>query len=76
MKTKMIEYFQMEVTMLNNLMERKPEWLDKNEAIHNAVQRCLGVAQFVDSTHEIPFAEIEACFNFYKAKLEEWYFRG
>jgi hypothetical protein len=43
---KVTEYFQDEYLRLEELLKEPPGWLSKGEAIHNCLQRCLGVAQF------------------------------
>ena len=43
---KVTEYFEDEYQRLVRLLAEPPTWLSKGEAIHNCLQRCLGVAQF------------------------------
>lgn len=43
---KVTEYFKDEYLRLEELLKEPPAWLSKGEAIHNCLQRCLGVAQF------------------------------
>ena len=44
---KVQEFFEMEYTDLLRLMDRKPGWFNPQEGVTYAIQRCLGVAQFV-----------------------------
>ena len=63
----------MEVTMLNNLMDANPSGSDKNEAIRNAVQRCLvSLSSWI--LHEIPLClkNWSLLSGFYKANGKEW----
>lgn len=52
-------------TYCKNLEKRK-------EAINNAIQRCLGVAFFVQEL-DVPFAEIDAIYEKYRAKFYNLY---
>ena len=40
-------FFEMEYKDLVRLMERKPNWFNPKESVTYAIQRCLGVTQFV-----------------------------
>lgn len=44
---KVQEFFESEYTDLLRLMDRKPGWFNPQEGVTYAIQRCLGVAQFV-----------------------------
>ena len=46
MEMKVTEYFKDEYLRLTELLKDPPGWVSKSEAIHNCLQRCLGVAQF------------------------------
>lgn len=46
MEMKVTEYFKDEYLRLEELLKEPPGWVSKSEAIHNCLQRCLGVAQF------------------------------
>jgi hypothetical protein len=54
MKEKVRTYFEHEYNRLVALLEKNPEWLQKNrkEAVWNTIQRCLGVAEFVGGVEE------------------------
>ena len=47
--TKVQEYFENEYNEVLKLMDRKPFWFSLKESVDNAVQRCLGVAMFVQN---------------------------
>lgn len=44
---KVQEFFEMEYKDLVRLMESKPSWFNPQESVTYAIQRCLGVTQFV-----------------------------
>ena len=72
MKSYVADYFNTEYNLLVNLLERKPAWLSVNEAIHNALQRCLGVAQFAQTCGDdsLTFEVVEALYEEVKGKIE------
>jgi Fe-S cluster biogenesis protein NfuA len=41
------------------------------EIVNNAIQRCLGVALFVQTASDVSFEEIDSLFTEYRRKLEE-----
>lgn len=65
-------YFNTEYNLLYNLLERNPAWLDVNEACDNVLQRCLGVANFVQicGDDSLAFEVIEAMYEEVKGKIE------
>ena len=44
---KVQEFYESEYRDLARLMESKPGWFNPRESVTYAIQRCLGVAQFV-----------------------------
>ena len=72
MKQYVKNYFNTEYNLLHNLLERNPAWLNVNEACNNALQRCLGVAQFAQTCGDdsLPFEVVEALYEEVKGKIE------
>lgn len=72
MKQYVKDYFNTEYNLLHNVLERNPAWLDVNEACGNALQRCLGVAQFAQicGDDSLPFEIVEALYEEIKGKIE------
>ena len=66
------DYFNTECNLLHNLLERNPAWLTVNEACNNALQRCLGVAQFAQTCGDdsLTFEVVEALYEEVKGKIE------
>ena len=56
-----------------SILENKPFWVqtrsDEKQLIFNSVQRCLGVAQFVQSL-DVPYEELKV-YDEYREKLEK-----
>ena len=65
-------YFNAEYNLLLNTLERNPAWLNVNEACDNAIQRCLGVAQFADMCGDdsLSFGVITALYEEVRGKIE------
>lgn len=65
-------YFDAEYNLLHDILERNPAWLNVNEACDNAIQRCLGVTQFVDvcSDGSLSFGVITALYEEVREKIE------
>ena len=72
MKNFIRDYFNTEYNLLYNVLERNPAWLNRNEACDNALQRCLGVAQFAQTYEpdELTFEEASALYEEVKEKIE------
>lgn len=68
MKQYVKDYFNTEY----NLLERNPAWLNVNEACNNALQRCLGVANFAQTCGDdsLTFEVVEALYEEVKEKIE------
>lgn len=66
------DYFNTEYNLLHNLLERNPAWLNVNEACDNALQRCLGVANFAQTCGDdsLTFEAVEALYGEVKGKIE------
>ena len=59
---KIEEYFKDEYESLIGVPDKDAKW--------QAVQRCLGVVEFVKMTHpEMSFVEIDLMFEYYKEKI-------
>lgn len=73
MKQYVKDYFNTEYNLLYNLLERNPAWLNVNEACNNALQRCLGVAQFAQTCGEdsLTFEVVEALYEEVKEEIEK-----
>ena len=72
MKQYVKDYFNTEYNLLYNVLERNPAWLNVNEACDNALQRCLGVAQFAQicGDDSLTFEIAEALYEEVKGKIE------
>ena len=72
MKQYVKDYFNTEYNLLYNLLEQNPAWLNANEACNNALQRCLGVAQFAQACgdNSLTFEVVEALYEEVKGKIE------
>jgi hypothetical protein len=69
MLEKVREYYEMECRDTARALENS--WVtDKGMAVWYAIQRCLGVAQFVQIAGDVNFEEIDALYNEFKEKLE------
>ena len=72
MKEALIKTFEDERKQVERLLKEKPHWMGSPyEVVHNALQRCLGVAQFVQTCPDpVPYEEIEILYNNLKKSLE------
>ena len=72
MKQYVKDYFNTEYNLLHNLLERNPVWLNVNEACDNALQRCLGVVNFVQTCGDdsLTFEIVGALYEEVKGKIE------
>jgi hypothetical protein len=50
MREALIKYYEIEYSRLKNLLQTKNSWVNPKEAVDNAIQRCLGVADFIRLT--------------------------
>ena len=66
-------YFFAEYNLLYTLLDSNPAWINVNEACNYAIQRCLGVAQFVQACGDdsLTFEMTEALFEEVKEKIEK-----
>lgn len=72
MKETLIKFFEEERERVERLFEEKPCWMGSPyEVVHNALQRCLGVAQFVQTCpNPVSFGEVEPLYTNLKKSLE------
>jgi hypothetical protein len=72
MKEALIKTFEEEREQVERLLKEKPHWMGSPyEVVHNALQRCLGVAQFVQiCPNSVPFSEVEPLYTNLKKSLE------
>ncbi len=69
MLEKVKECFESEVRQAEIATERP--WADISEIVWYAIQRCLGVANFVIEYCDIPFEMVDPLFEEYKQRLEK-----
>lgn len=66
-------YYESEYEETKSILEKKPFWVqtrsDERQLIFNSIQRCLGVAQFVQSL-DVPYEELKV-YDEYREKLEK-----
>ena len=66
-------FYESEYKDIKSILDRKPFWIetraDEKQVIFNAIQRCLGVAQFVQSL-DVPYEELQI-YDEYREKLEK-----
>lgn len=68
-----VEMYKEEVRSLEWLIERSPDWFNLNESIDKAVQRCLGIAQFVQMCpNALKYEEIEPLYEKTRLELESF----
>jgi hypothetical protein len=73
MKDAVVKMYEEEVRSLEWLIERNPYWFNLNESIDKAVQRCLGIAQFVQTCpNGLKYEEIELLYEKTKRTLESY----
>lgn len=70
LELKVAQYFDDEYTRLVNLLDNAPDWLTPTEAVHNCLQRCLGVAEFAQTlsvqfcfVEQLMESQRERCYN-------------
>lgn len=62
------KFFNQEYEDTKQLLERKPSWCKPREAVYNSIQRCLGVAQFVQYVG-VEYEDL-SCYEEVREKLE------
>lgn len=67
MLEKVKEFYEQEYQDAKNIIERKPNWCVPQEVINNSIQRCLGVAQFVQ-TVGVKYEDLDI-YDEYREKL-------
>jgi hypothetical protein len=71
MKDAVVEFYKNEVDTMKWLLKRNPEWLNPNKVIDNALQRCLGIAQFIQMCpNALAYEEIEVLYEKTRLELE------
>jgi hypothetical protein len=71
MKDAIAEFYKNEIDTMKWLFKRNPDWLNPNRAIDNALQRCLGIAQFVQTCpNSLKYEEIEPLYEKTRRELE------
>lgn len=68
----MIKYFESEYNYTKAFIEREFSLAKPREVVDNAIQRCLGVAMYIQNfDYTLSYDEIEQIYNHYKKQLEE-----
>lgn len=72
MKNAVIKMYEDEVNSTRYLLfELKPYWARPIESVENAIQRCLGIAQFVQTCpNSLKYEEIEPLYEKTRRELE------
>ena len=72
MKNAVIEMYEDEVNSTRHLLfELKPYWARPRESVENAIQRCLGIAQFVQTCpNSLKYEEFEPLYEKTRRELE------
>ena len=70
MLEKLKEYYKMEYEEVESILKRedRPFWAEPNQVINNSIQRCLGVAQFIQ-TIGVDYKDLD-CYDEVREKLE------
>lgn len=70
---KITEFFEMEIRQTERWL--KSEWCrtpkERTDSVWYATQRCLGVAQFVQTACDVTFEEVEPLYEATREKLEK-----
>lgn len=69
MLDKVEDFFEMEYN--NACAARNYKWTTPKEVVNGAIQRCLGIALFVQLECDVPFKDIDNLYTEYRRKLEE-----
>lgn len=71
MREALIKYYEIEYSRLKNLLQTKNSWVNPKEAVDNAIQRCLGAADFIQLTLDqaLSYEELADIFNEVKQKM-------
>ena len=68
----MTKYFESEYNYTKAFLEREVKWAKPREVVYTAIQRCLGVAMYIQNFDDaLSYDEIEQVYNQYKKQLEE-----
>lgn len=71
MLDKVKDYFEMEYNDAVELTKNKWKCTTSEQIIDKTLQRCLGVALFVQNVSDVTFEEIDSLYEEYRRKLEE-----
>ena len=73
MKDAVAEFYKNEIDTLKWLLKRNLDGVNPNKAIDNALQRCSGVAQFVQiCPNALAYGEIELLYEKTRLELESF----
>lgn len=64
------KFYESEVRMARTFLEYPHEWTTPKEVVNNAIQRCLGVAQYVQFL-DVPYEKVNRLFEQTRIDLEE-----
>lgn len=64
------KFYESEVRMARTFLEYPHKWATPKEVVNNAIQRCLGVAQYVQFL-DIPYEKVNRLFEQTRIDLEE-----
>lgn len=67
----MMDYFKAEYKDAERIIAKKVSWAKPRTVVDNCIQRCLGVAMYIQRLDEtISYDEVEQIYSFYREKLE------
>ena len=64
------KFYESEVRMARTFLEYPHEWTTPKEVVNYAIQRCLGVAQYVQFL-DVPYEKVNRLFEQTRINLEE-----
>jgi hypothetical protein len=64
------KFYESEVRMTKTFLEYPPTWAQSKMVINNTIQRCLGVAQYVQFL-DVPFEKVTRLYEQTRIDLEE-----
>ena len=71
MKNAVIGMSELDFRQVKNLFNNKPDWFNPLESVDKAIQRCLGIAYFVQMCpNGLKYEEIEPLYEEVRIKLE------
>lgn len=69
MVEKIREYYELEYSQTKRALDNS--WCEPKDAIWYALQRCLGVAQFVQTACDVSFEVVEPLYEEFREKFEK-----